>query len=117
MVLFFYFLSGGKNFLKKSNKNITKGLTRNNIITTFTSYNNTLTNKVMKTSRTQIENFIIAKRNPSTAIQAIKENPMLAIICNMHEDVFLEKYNENPSIEQLTNIVFNQISSFENYNG
>lgn len=71
----------------------------------------------MKISRTQIENFIIARRNPKTAIQAIRENPMLHIICNMHQVIFYDKYEEDLSIEQLTDIVFNQISSFENYKG
>lgn len=71
----------------------------------------------MRTSRESIKNFIISKRNPATSIQAIRENALLNIICNMHENIFFDEYDEHPSVDQLTDIVFGQISSFENYNG
>ena len=67
--------------------------------------------------KTEIQNFIIAKRNPETAVKAINENPMLAIICNMHEIRFYSYYFENPSVEQLTDLVYDQIEGFRNYKG
>lgn len=68
----------------------------------------------MTTTKNQIEKFIIAKRNPLTSVEAIKNNSMLHIICMMHEEMYFEIYDENPTVEILTNIVYNRISSFEN---